>query len=549
MTMPSGGSPWPDGSGSGEVLALGDVLVAGRYRLVERLGGSVGSSTWRAADQVLNRPVMVWTFQPGFCRAGAVVGAARAASQLADPRLALVLDADDEGEFPYVVAEWPPGRSLDELLAGGPVEPASAAAMVAEAAGALAVAHASGLAHLCLRPSSLWRRPTGEVKISGLGVGAALAGIDSAEPALADTQGLGQLLYAALTGYWPGTEQTPLPAAPRRGDEVYSPRQIRAGIPTQLDVVARRALADAVPPIVAPAQLADELAEAADAYSRRRGCSGLVSQAATTRPELPAVAPALWSRPSARFPESMGWAPPATHVLSLGRLPATDTGWSPPLEPAARPRARRGRSGRSAKAALVGALVVAASVWVASGWSRAHYGVNDRGAGIGSASVANPAQRSPALARTPPRSLQPRGASAFGPSGQGDNNQLAPLAIDGNLGTAWQTDWYDSAAFGNLQAGTGLMLDMGQVVTIKDAQILLGSTPGADFQLRAGISAGSLLDLPVLATETGAGGWVRIRLSAPVHARYVVLWFTRLPADASGTFQVSVFDVKLEGWS
>ena len=175
MIMPSGASWGPDGSGSvgaGEVLGGADrlpggddVLVAGRYRLLERLDVQGGSSTWRAVDQVLNRSVMVWTLRPGFLRAGAVVAAARAAGQLADPRLALVLDADDQGDFPYVVAEWPPGQPLGELLAGGGLdEPASAAAMIAEAAGALAVAHASGLAHLCLRPSSLWRRPTGEVR-------------------------------------------------------------------------------------------------------------------------------------------------------------------------------------------------------------------------------------------------------------------------------------------------------------------------------------------------------------------------------------------------
>jgi hypothetical protein len=93
------------------------------------------------------------------------------------------------------------------------------------------------------------------------------------------------------------------------------------------------------------------------------------------------------------------------------------------------------------------------------------------------------------------------------------------------------------------------MLDLGRTVTITGAQVLVGAPRGADFQLRAGISAGSLAALPVLARESGAGGWVRIRLSAPVHARYVVIWFTRLPADSSGTFQVSVFDVGLEGWS
>jgi hypothetical protein len=500
---------------------------------------------------------MVWTFPPGFPRADAVIAAARAAGQLADPRLALVLDADDQGDFPYVVAEWPPGRSLGELLAdGGPDEPASAAAMIAEAARALAVAHASGLAHLCLRPSSLWQRPTGEVRISGLGVGAAIAGIQSTEPALADTRGLGQLLYAALTGYWPGTEQTPLPAAPRRGDGVCSPRQVRAGIPAQLDAVTRRALSDAAPPIVDPAQLAAELAEAAGACSPRRGraAAGAAGQAAATRPEPAQGVPAAWSCPPPRSPEPMSWPPPPQATTAeLPRFPRRPVRSLPP-EPALRPRGRA----RRAQAVLAGALALAAVVWVTAGsGSRAQHGIADRGAGIvdrgagiGGAGVANPAQRSPVVARAS-RSLRPRSAQAFNPYGQGDNNQLAPLAIDRSLVTAWQTDWYASPAFGNLQPGTGLVFDMGQVVTITGARILLAAPRGADFQLRAGMSAGALGDLPVLARESGAGGWVRIRLSAPVHARYVVIWFTRLPPGpgSSGTFQVSVFDVRLEGWS
>ena len=564
MTMPSGARPGPDGSRSGVVpggvdwLPAGDdLLVAGRYRLAERLGVQGGSSTWRAADEALNRPVMVWTFAPGYRRAGAVVAAARAAGHLADSRLALVLDADDQGDVPYVVAEWPPGRPLGELLAGGgPDEPASAAAMVAEAAGALAVAHASGLAHLCLRPSSLWRRSTGEVKITGLGVGAAIAGIESTEPALADTHGLGQLLYAALTGYWPGTEPTPLPTAPRHGDEVYSPRQVRAGIPRQLDAVARRALSDAAAsPIVDPAQLEEALAEAASACSAapRRGRGALV-QAATTRADHVPVAPARWSGPPDLSPEPMGWTrAPQAATAELPRLvggPVTSLSRASAASRAGGrvPRVRRPRRARRVQAVLAGTLALAAVVWVAAaGWSRAHHGIADRAAGFGGPGLANPAQRSAALARTP-GSLRPLSAQSFDPYGQGDNDRLAPLAIDRSLTTAWQTEWYDSPEFGNLQPGTGLVLDMGRVVTITGTQILLGAPRGADFQLRAGMSAGSLADLPVVAREAGAGGWVRIRLSAPAHARYVVLWFTRLPADSSGTFQVSVFDVRLEGW-
>jgi hypothetical protein len=148
----------------------------------------------------------------------------------------------------------------------------------------------------------------------------------------------------------------------------------------------------------------------------------------------------------------------------------------------------------------------------------------------------------------PARALTPASAKAFNPygAGQGDSPQLAPLAIDGNPATAWHTDWYATARFGNLYPGTGLLVDMGRPVTITAARITLGRTRGADFQLRVG-AAPSLADLPPAVTAANAGGVVRLRLTTPARGRYVLIWFTSLPPDPAGTFQASVYDLQLEG--
>jgi hypothetical protein len=146
------------------------------------------------------------------------------------------------------------------------------------------------------------------------------------------------------------------------------------------------------------------------------------------------------------------------------------------------------------------------------------------------------------------RTLTPASATAFSPAGagQGDNNDLAPLAIDANPATAWQTDWYASARFGKLYPGTGLLVDMGRPVTITAAQLTLGPARGASFQLRVG-AAPALADLPPVAHAAGAGGVVRLRLTTPAHGRYVLIWFTSLPPDPAGTFQASVYDLRLQG--
>ena len=58
----------------------------------------------------------------------------------------------------------------------------------------------------------------------------------------ADTTALARMLYALLTGYWPGDEPTALPPAPRHKGNVCTPRQIRAGVPAMLDAITYRGL-------------------------------------------------------------------------------------------------------------------------------------------------------------------------------------------------------------------------------------------------------------------------------------------------------------------
>jgi putative peptidoglycan lipid II flippase len=154
---------------------------------------------------------------------------------------------------------------------------------------------------------------------------------------------------------------------------------------------------------------------------------------------------------------------------------------------------------------------------------------------------------------TPPPSpaaeaLTPASATAYGPTGpdSGDDPGHAYQAIDSNAATAWLSDWYQSAAFGSLQDGTGLLIDMGQAVTISRVQLMLGATPGADLQLLTG-NAPARSQMQLQASINNAGGQVALTLASPEPARYLLIWFTLLPPDSAGTYQVSVSDVMIEG--
>jgi hypothetical protein len=147
-----------------------------------------------------------------------------------------------------------------------------------------------------------------------------------------------------------------------------------------------------------------------------------------------------------------------------------------------------------------------------------------------------------------PSALEPVSVSAFGPTGtgSGDNPSTASAAIDASVTTAWRTQWYASAAFGNLKAGTCLLVDMGRPVKISSVRILIDSTTGADLTVYTGAEP-VLADDQVQASAQDVGGNVRLKLSDPHRARYLVIWFTQLPPDSTGTFQEGVYTIKVKG--
>jgi O-antigen/teichoic acid export membrane protein len=256
------------------------------------------------------------------------------------------------------------------------------------------------------------------------------------------------------------------------------------------------------------------------------------------------------------IPQSAWIPPPDLDVtLPLRVIPElaasvpSSTVWNmPPVRP------ERAKVPASAKAVFAASAAVLVAACATSGWmlthrtpARTHVAVG--GLGPQASAPTHAPAPAPAAAVPSARALKPVSATAFDPygDGQGENNSLVPLAIDASRATAWHTQWYATARFGNLKPGTGLLLDMGRDVTVTSVRVLLGGASGADFQLRAGDAGSSLAKLRPVARATGVGGNVRLQLATPAHARYLLIWFTKLPPDSSGTFQASVYNVRVEG--
>jgi hypothetical protein len=146
-----------------------------------------------------------------------------------------------------------------------------------------------------------------------------------------------------------------------------------------------------------------------------------------------------------------------------------------------------------------------------------------------------------------PQTLAAVSAVAFGPHGtaDGDNPQIAARVLtDPAMG--WVSQWYATPSFGDLKQGTGLLLDLGRTVTVTTVTLTLGSPPGTSLELRLG-AAPDLSALPVVATGTAIRDQLSLPLASAARARYVLLWFTRLPPDDAGTYQLFVHQVAIQG--
>lgn len=154
---------------------MGD-LLAGRYRLDQRIAvGGVGE-VWRCTDTALARAVAVKLLRAeyaGHAEALARFQAeARHAGSLSHPAVARVYDYGEAVDAcpPYLVMELVDGPSLAEVLRRGPLGPAHTMQVVAQAAAGLAAAHEAGLVHRDIKPANLLLSRNGQAKITDFGI-------------------------------------------------------------------------------------------------------------------------------------------------------------------------------------------------------------------------------------------------------------------------------------------------------------------------------------------------------------------------------------------
>jgi hypothetical protein len=165
-----------------------------------------------------------------------------------------------------------------------------------------------------------------------------------------------------------------------------------------------------------------------------------------------------------------------------------------------------------------------------------------------SATAAATAAPPPSAGQPPAHALSVVSVAAFGPGGtsDGDNPGTVSRIIDGGGEQPWYSSWYTTPEFGGLQSGTGFLLDMGATVTVSRVRLVLGDSAGADVQVRVG-NVAAPADLSAAASASDVGGTVDLRMTSSASGRYVLVWFTRLPPNSQGEYQVSVYRATVDG--
>jgi eukaryotic-like serine/threonine-protein kinase len=253
---------------TGLASSLIGTVLSGRYRLESKLGSGGMSTVFLARDETLERSVAIKVMhremsdQPDqierFRRE------ARAVAQLSHPNVVAVIDAGEDGGYPYIVLEYVEGETLKQRidrLGRLPVDEAVAYAI--EIGRGLAAAHGRRMVHRDVKPQNVLIDTEGRAKVTDFGIarslesdgltktGRVLGTTDYVAPEQAmghsvdsrsDIYSLGVLLYEMLTGEVPFRAETVVGVAMKHvNEDMPDVQQRRPEISSALAAVIERA--------------------------------------------------------------------------------------------------------------------------------------------------------------------------------------------------------------------------------------------------------------------------------------------------------------------
>ena len=147
-------------------------VIQSRYRLEQQLGKGGMATVWKAHDLRLERPVALKCLMAPLSQDPTFLvrffQEAQQAAGISHPNVVEVLDFGDGDDCPYLVMEYLPGGSLNDMAT--PIDPKQALTLIAEAAAGVGAAHETGLVHRDLKPGNIMLTEDGTAKVADFGI-------------------------------------------------------------------------------------------------------------------------------------------------------------------------------------------------------------------------------------------------------------------------------------------------------------------------------------------------------------------------------------------
>ena len=252
--------------------------LSDRYELGEILGFGGMSEVHLARDTRLHRDVAVKVLRADLARDPGFYlrfrREAQNAAALNHPMIVAIYDTGETrtatGPLPFIVMEYVDGVTLRDVMnRDGPMEPAHAMEVIADACQALNFSHQQGIVHRDVKPANIMISSAGAVKVMDFGIARTLADTTGGNrltqtaavlgtaaylspeqasgetvDARSDVYSLGCVLYEIITGEPPFVGDSPVAVAYQHvRKDPTPPSQRRDAISPELDAVVLKAIA------------------------------------------------------------------------------------------------------------------------------------------------------------------------------------------------------------------------------------------------------------------------------------------------------------------
>lgn len=243
--------------------------IAGRYQIIERIGGGGMALVYKAQDLLLNRFVAVKVLRQQFVNDEEFIRRfrreAQSAASLSHPNVVSIYDVGEEDETHYIVMEYVEGQNLNEIIKDrAPLQVDEAVRIASQICDALDHAHHNQIIHRDIKPHNILIGRNGRVKVTDFGIaravtsatitqtGSVLGSVHYFSPEHAkgvttgeksDLYSLGIVLYQMLTGKLPFLGESPISVALKHlQEEFVEPRQVNSMIPQSVENIILRSM-------------------------------------------------------------------------------------------------------------------------------------------------------------------------------------------------------------------------------------------------------------------------------------------------------------------